>query len=79
MRIQIHYFAMLAEKRGLTAEWLTVETSDLASLYDALAEQHGFALPRASIRPAVNDALCAWHHPLRDGDRVVFVPPVSGG
>ncbi|HEY5281864.1 MAG TPA: MoaD/ThiS family protein [Polyangia bacterium] len=79
MKIQIQYFAMLAEKRGLTEEWLTVETPDLASLYDALAEQHGFALSRASIRPAVNDALCAWNHPLRDGDRVVFVPPVSGG
>jgi molybdopterin converting factor small subunit len=79
MKIQIQYFAMLAEKRGLTEEWLTVETPDLAALYDALARLHGFPLPRASIRPAVNDALRAWNYPVRDGDRVVFVPPVSGG
>ena len=79
MKIQIQYFAMLAEKRGLTDEWLTVETPDLAALYDALARQHGFPLPRGSIRPAVNDAFRAWDHPLQEGDRVVFVPPVSGG
>ena len=37
MTIQIQYFAMLAEKRGLTEEWLTVETPDLAAIYDGLA------------------------------------------
>jgi molybdopterin converting factor small subunit len=79
MRIQIQYFAMLAEKRGLADESLTVDTPDLAALYDALARQHGFPLSRDSIRPAVNDAFRPWSHPLRDGDRVVFVPPVSGG
>ncbi|HEX7508743.1 MAG TPA: MoaD/ThiS family protein [Polyangia bacterium] len=79
MKIQIQYFAMLAEKRGLRDEWLNVETPDLAALYDTLAKRHGFPLTRASIRPAVNDALCAWNYPVRDGDRVVFVPPVSGG
>jgi molybdopterin converting factor small subunit len=79
MRIQVQYFAMLAEKRGLSEEWLTVETPDLAALYHALAKQHGFPLPPTSIRPAINDAFRAWDHQLRDGDRVVFVPPVSGG
>jgi molybdopterin converting factor small subunit len=53
--------------------------ADLAALYDGLARQHGFPLPHTSIRPAVNDAFRAWDYPLRDGDRVVFVPPVSGG
>jgi sulfur-carrier protein len=79
MTIQIQYFAMLAEKRGLTEESVTVESPDLALLYDGLAEHHSFALARAAIRPAVNDVVCAWNRPLRDGDRVVFVPPVSGG
>jgi len=79
MKIQIQYFAMLAEKRGLTDEWLTVESPDLALLYDGLAAQHGFPLSRASIRPAINDTFRTWNHPLCDGDRVVFVPPVSGG
>jgi molybdopterin converting factor small subunit len=79
MRIHIQYFAMLAEKRGLTDEWLTVETHDLAVLYHGLASQHGFPVPHTSIRPAINDAFRAWDYPLRDGDRVVFVPPVSGG
>ena len=79
MRIQIQYFAMLAEKRGLTDEWMTVKTHDLAALYDALASQHGFPPRHASIRPAVNDAFRTWNYPLQEGDRVVFVPPVSGG
>ena len=79
MKLHIQYFAMLAEQRGLTEEWLSVDAPDLAALYDSLSAQHGFSLARATIRPAVNDAFCAWAHPLRDGDRVVFVPPVSGG
>jgi len=79
MKIHIQYFAMLAEKRGLSDEQLTVEATNLATLYDTLAALHGFPLSRSAIRPAVNDAFCAWDHPLRDGDRVVFVPPVSGG
>ena len=27
----------------------------------------------------VNDEFAAWDHPLRTGDRVVFIPPVAGG
>jgi molybdopterin converting factor small subunit len=79
MKIHIQYFAMLAEQRGLDDEWLTVETANLVTLYEMLAARHGFPLSRATIRPAVNDAFCAWAHPLQCGDRVVFVPPVSGG
>ena len=31
------------------------------------------------LRVAVNGALADWRHALRDGDEVVFLPPVSGG
>jgi len=27
----------------------------------------------------VNDEFCDWETPLRDGDLVVFIPPVAGG
>jgi molybdopterin converting factor small subunit len=50
-----------------------------AGLYAELRALHGFSLPQAMLRVAVNDRFCEWSQPLADGDRVVFIPPVAGG
>ena len=46
---------------------------------EELRARHGFTLPAARIRAAVNDEFVAATAPLRDGDCVVFIPPVAGG
>jgi molybdopterin converting factor small subunit len=50
-----------------------------AELYDDLAKQHGFSLPGARLRVAINDAFVPWTTPLQEGDGLVFIPPVAGG
>ena len=50
-----------------------------ADLYDEVRTAHGFTLPRAMLRVAVNDEFCEWSAALQPGDRVVFIPPVAGG
>ena len=50
-----------------------------AALYDELRGRHQFTLPVDRIRAAVNDSFVDAAAPLRDGDRVVFIPPVAGG
>ena len=31
------------------------------------------------LRVAVNAEFAAWDRPVRDGDEIVFLPPVAGG
>jgi molybdopterin converting factor small subunit len=48
-------------------------------LYEELRARHGFTLPGDRVRAAVNDTFVSGEAGLRDGDRVVFIPPVAGG
>lgn len=77
--IQVQYFAILREQRGLAQEKLTTATATAAELYDELRGRHGFTLPADRLRVAVNDEFVPWGSPLREGDTLVFIPPVAGG
>jgi molybdopterin converting factor small subunit len=48
-------------------------------LYTEVRARHGFTLDANFLRVAVNDEFADWHAPLRDGDHIVFIPPVAGG
>jgi molybdopterin converting factor subunit 1 len=78
-KIHVQYFAILREQRGVSAEELTTSATTPGALYDELRARHRFSLPRERIRAAVNDAFIDSTAALRDGDRVVFIPPVAGG
>lgn len=77
--LDVQYFAILREQRGVSQEKLTTAAATPAALYDELRARHGFTLPGERVRAAVNDTFVAASAPLRDGDRIVFIPPVAGG
>ena len=77
--VDIQYFAILREQRGVAHEKLVTAAATPAALYEELRARHGFTLPGDRVRAAVNDAFVAASAPLREGDRVVFIPPVAGG
>jgi molybdopterin synthase sulfur carrier subunit len=79
MKIAVLYFASLRDAAGCVREDVEVPSGGLAALYDTLQARHGFALPRARIRVAVNGAFAEWSYALRGGEEVAFIPPVSGG
>jgi sulfur-carrier protein len=79
MQITIHYYAILREQRGLDAETVEVSSTSLQQLYQDLSRTFAFSIAQRHIRPAINDEFCDWDHPVANGDRVVFVPPVAGG
>lgn len=79
MNIQLHYFALLQDQRGLAQEQLDTDARTAAQLYEELKLRHGFTLDRGSLRVSVNESFANWDVVLRDGDEVVFIPPVSGG
>ena len=79
LTLHVQYFAILREQRGRTQETLATAATSPAALYDELRTRHAFTLPADRIRAAVNDEFVPATAPLRDGDRVVFIPPVAGG
>ena len=48
-------------------------------LYTQLAQRYPFTLPAQMLRVAVNAEFVEWDSALKDGDAVVFIPPVAGG
>ena len=77
--VNVQYFAILREQRGLAQERLATAAGTPEALYSELRARHGFTLPADRIRAAVNDEFVASSASLRDGDRVVFIPPVARG
>lgn len=77
--VSIQYFALLREQRGLTREQLATSAATPTELYEELRARHGFTLPANRVRAAINGEFVAAGATLRDGDQIVFIPPVAGG
>ncbi|HLZ23765.1 MAG TPA: molybdopterin converting factor subunit 1 [Ktedonobacterales bacterium] len=81
MRVSVRYFASLREAVGRDGEALDLpDGADVAAARAALAARYPTAaplLPRCVA--AVNRAYVPPESPLRDGDELVFIPPLGGG
>jgi molybdopterin converting factor subunit 1 len=78
-RVQLRYFALLRDQAGRAEESLDTTADTAAALFDELAARYPFTLGKRQVRVALNGEFAAMDSPLRDGDEVVFIPPVSGG
>lgn len=77
--VQVQYFALLRERRGLSGESVQTTADTPRGLYDELRSRHGFPLEPDRLRVVINEAFVEWDVPLNEGDEVVFIPPVAGG
>ncbi len=77
--VRIQYFALLREQRGVSEESVTTGAGSPGELYRDLRKLHRFTLPQDRLRVAINEAFGSWDAELRDGDTLVFIPPVAGG
>ena len=79
VQIQLRYFASIREALGRRADVLDVpDGSTVAQVWQRLLADHP-RLAEQRYRPAVNQEYVTESTTLRDGDEVVFIPPVSGG
>ena len=78
-QVDIEYFAILREQRGVAREKIMTGAADAAILYEELRTRHHFTLPMASLRVAINGEFAPWTAKVFDGDDIVFLPPVAGG
>jgi molybdopterin converting factor small subunit len=77
--VHVQYFAILREQRGLSEESIRTAATTAADLYNDLRAAHRFSLPLERMKVVVNDSFAEWESVLKEGDRIVFVPPVAGG
>jgi molybdopterin converting factor subunit 1 len=80
VRVTVRLFARLREIAGAPELERDVDAATLGALWDELAREYPAMAPyRGSISGAVNAEYARMDAPIRDGDEVAFLPPVSGG
>lgn len=81
MRIQVLYFAAAREAAGRSAEAVDVPAGSTVADVTPLLAGRGPGLARAlrDARFAVGERFVPPSSPLREGDRLAVLPPVSGG
>jgi molybdopterin converting factor subunit 1 len=81
MKVSVRFFASLRDMVG--ADRLELDVAAAATPEDVwrvLVERHPVLGPRrASLAAAVNRHYARFEEPLREGDELAFIPPVSGG
>lgn len=78
------YFAAVRERLGHERDTLPLDalpaSPTVEHLWAWLTARHPELIPwRRHLRFAVNMELCEADQPLRDGDEIALIPPVSGG
>jgi molybdopterin synthase catalytic subunit len=81
MRVRVLFFGRLKEIVGRAEDPIDLpDGSHVEDLFRAYAEKFPrLAEFRSSVVASRNEELAAWNAPLRAGDEVAFLPPVSGG
>jgi len=81
MSIRVLFFASLADIAGGRERCVeSAEVTDVISVFNKFAAEFpAMETHRASILIALNSEFARPDTPVRDGDEIAFLPPVSGG
>lgn len=79
MKNTVRYFAIFREQTGLQQEALEWPGGTAAELFALMASKHTLLQAEAAALVAINDQMCDWQTALKEGDEVLFFPPVAGG
>lgn len=79
IRLNVEYFAQMRELAGQKVETVETAFGTVGPLYEQLKEKYGFPFEASRLRVALNGDFAPWTQPLKNGDHVVFIPPVTGG
>lgn len=77
-QVTIEYMGILADKRGIREEVRETHAANFEELFEELLGDQLGAI-RSSIKPVRNDEIVLWTDEISSGDRVAFLPPMSGG
>ncbi|MGJ8657600.1 MAG: molybdopterin converting factor subunit 1 [Akkermansiaceae bacterium] len=77
--IELKYFAQLREIAQKDSETLQTESATPAGLYEEVKQRYQFPHKQKHLMVAINEEFSTWDQLLKEGDEVVFIPPVAGG
>ena len=79
IKIQVIYFAKLRELTGLDEETFSMKQGNKpGDVLASINKRHEIDV-EINFKIAVNDEFSDWDIELNEGDRLVFIPPVTGG
>lgn len=80
INVSVVYFAMFRELAGRGEEtWSGPSETPASRIYDDLRKHYDFPLAFDHVRVAINDEFAPGDPVVNSGDKLVFIPPVSGG
>ena len=79
MNTEVRYFALFREQTSCASETVEWSGGTAAELFQLMAQKHAALKTEAAALVAVNDEMTGWETPLKEGDVVLFFPPVAGG
>ena len=79
MKINIKYFALMREITEKGEETIEFNQSSASDLLAHLKTIYSIPLDESNLKVAINEEYSDWNHPIKDGDTIVFIPPVAGG
>jgi len=81
IRVKVLFFGRLKEFAGRAEDSIEfADATTIEQLFSLYAARHPeLAKFRSSVVASRNQEFAPWDTPLRSGDEVAFLPPVSGG
>ncbi len=79
MKNKVRYFALFREQTGCESEPVDWPGGTAADLFQLMVDKHPFLNAEAAALVAINDEMAGWEALLKEGDVVLFFPPVAGG
>lgn len=81
MRIKVRFFAILRDAAGVEAVDLEIASGEtVESLFEKIVAKYpSIQKYAAAISYAVNAEYAAPDTPLKNGDELALIPPISGG
>ncbi len=77
--INVKYFAALREQAGIEQEHVSTQANTAQDLYLELKCKYNFSLDIKNLKLSYNLSFTKFDQELKDGDELVFIPPVAGG
>jgi molybdopterin converting factor subunit 1 len=79
MQVRVRYFAIFREATGVEAEQVETRAASVKELFSEMVGRHPGMQHEPAALVAINDEMADWHTQIREGDEVLFFPPVAGG
>jgi molybdopterin converting factor small subunit len=77
--VSVRYFAAFRDAAGVASETVGTAAGTAAELFGECVRRHDALEGYSASLVAINDEMSDWEAPIRDGDEILFFPPVAGG